>query len=287
MADRSSQNLAPRPLNQGSVAPQPDTTHTVGNKPPLIEPESLGTKLMHVLKVVSIGTACFMGGQLVGPLMVGIIALVFFRVPESQLTTLFDENIYARFAALAAAEACAVWFVLLYVRRWRKKLSSIGIPGKPTWLDAGRGAAVYIVYMVIYLLVVTAVSKLQLIDFDQKQQIGFDNPQGLELLATYVAIAVLPPIAEEIVFRGLLFFGLKQKLRPLYAGLITSLLFGAAHLEIGSGSSLNFAAAFDTFILSCILCYAANRFKSVWPGVVTHALKNGVVFLLLFVFKVS
>jgi membrane protease YdiL (CAAX protease family) len=69
----------------------------------------------------------------------------------------------------------------------------------------------------------------------------------------------LPPLGEEILVRGYLFSGLRMVWRFLPAVIVTSLLFGAAHLEFGGGGPLVWAAAIDTFILSVVLCFLRER----------------------------
>jgi len=94
---------------------------------------------------------------------------------------------------------------------------------------------------------------------------------------------VLPPLVEETVFRGFVFAGLRNKLKFVWAALATSALFASAHLQIGNGQPLLWVAALDTFTLSLVLCYLREKTDSLWPGILLHALKNGIAFLSLFV----
>jgi membrane protease YdiL (CAAX protease family) len=41
-------------------------------------------------------------------------------------------------------------------------------------------------------------------------------------------------------------------------------------------------AALDTFTLSLVLCYLRQKTDSLWPGIMLHALKNGLAFMSLF-----
>jgi len=94
---------------------------------------------------------------------------------------------------------------------------------------------------------------------------------------------VLPPLIEETVFRGFVYSGLRTKLKPVVAALITSAVFASLHLEFGNGKPLLWVAALDTFTLSMVLCYLRQKTNSLWPGIVLHALKNGLAFMSLFV----
>ena len=67
------------------------------------------------------------------------------------------------------------------------------------------------------------------------------------------------------------------------SSIIVSVLFGLAHTQFGSGEPLLWIAFVDTFVLSMILCYAVDRYKTLWPAIGVHAIKNGIAFINLFV----
>ena len=126
------------------------------------------------------------------------------------------------------------------------------------------------------------------VDFGQRQQLGFDtSTSGVELLMIGVALVLVPAVYEEILCRGLLFTGLRKRFSLWPAAVITSVLFAVAHLQWSSAAPLLWAAAFDTFLLSMILVYMREKTGSLWPGIGLHAIKNGVAFMLLFVFKIG
>jgi uncharacterized protein len=78
--------------------------------------------------------------------------------------------------------------------------------------------------------------------------------------------------------RGYLFSGLRMVWRFWPAVLVTSLFFGAAHLEFGSGGPLVWAAAIDTFILSAVLCFLRERTGALYAGIAVHMLNNLIAF---------
>ncbi|HZW54477.1 MAG TPA: type II CAAX endopeptidase family protein [Candidatus Elarobacter sp.] len=83
-----------------------------------------------------------------------------------------------------------------------------------------------------------------------------------------VAMVVVGPIAEEIVFRGLLFGALAPRLGVLASALITALLFGAAHGDpvlFPTLAALGFIAA---------LAYAATGNLTV--SIALHMLNNAL-----------
>lgn len=79
--------------------------------------------------------------------------------------------------------------------------------------------------------------------------------------------AILTPLGEEFLFRGVIANALRQYGR--WAGVVMSaLIFAAVH-----GPSVIFLLAFMVGIMSALLLYKTN---SLWPGVVLHCVYNGL-----------
>lgn len=115
-------------------------------------------------------------------------------------------------------------------------------------------------------------------NLEQVQDIGFtDSTRRTELLASFASLVILTPIFEEIIFRGLLFKGLRRRYSFWIAAIASSLLFAVAHMQ--------WNVAVDTFALGLILCYLVEKSGSIVPSILLHALKNCLAFLLLFVIK--
>ncbi len=95
----------------------------------------------------------------------------------------------------------------------------------------------------------------------------------LELLGLLLSVAVLPGIAEEILFRGVITRQLSRysKLEVL---VLPSVLFGLAHLEP--------AQAAGTMILGLAFGFARLATGSILPAVAAHILNNGLVLSLAF-----
>ncbi|MDO9356595.1 MAG: CPBP family intramembrane metalloprotease [Solirubrobacteraceae bacterium] len=81
-------------------------------------------------------------------------------------------------------------------------------------------------------------------------KLGIDSALGSDL-ATVLVVAGLVPLGEELLFRGVLVGAWVRANRPVIAVLLSTVLFSAAHLTVGSRSvvvtallGLLFAAAF-------------------------------------------
>ena len=91
-----------------------------------------------------------------------------------------------------------------------------------------------------------------------------------------LGVAVAAPIVEEIAFRGYLFAALTTWRGPWMAALVTSLLFGAAHVAALPPELLPVAAIFG--FAACMLFWFTG---SLLPSVGIHAFNNGLVVALI------
>ena len=117
---------------------------------------------------------------------------------------------------------------------------------------------------------------------NQKQDIGFTSVHGLgPLIVTFISLVILPPIAEEIVFRGYLYGSMKKWLPKIFAAIVTSVIFASAHLIEGVGGPL-WVGALDTFILSMVLVYLREKSDGLYASMTLHALKNGLAYYIIY-----
>ncbi|MBI5490412.1 MAG: CPBP family intramembrane metalloprotease [Deltaproteobacteria bacterium] len=99
--------------------------------------------------------------------------------------------------------------------------------------------------------------------------IAFDG--WLSQLAKVLAIAVITPIGEELIFRGIVLRWLRRSYGRLIAIVVSALLFSAAHLSLTS------LAGF--FALGLAFGWIADRAHSALPTIGAHAAFNAVPFL--------
>lgn len=142
------------------------------------------------------------------------------------------------------------------------------------------GAAIY---FVLYIFVVNLAVKLTHLDINQQQDVGFQVvTTHSDLILTFFSLVILPPLVEEVVFRGFLFGGIRRRFPFWAAALITSAVFAVPHLFESSGAGLLWTAGIDTFILSLVLCYVREKTGHLYAGMVIHGLKNLLAFYVLF-----
>lgn len=84
-----------------------------------------------------------------------------------------------------------------------------------------------------------------------------------------VCLAIVPAVVEEIVFRGLMQRSLEAAIRPLWAIVWTTLVFSLLHFQPST--------LLPMLVLGSVLGSLAYRTQSLVPGMVLHALFNGVM----------
>ncbi len=114
---------------------------------------------------------------------------------------------------------------------------------------------------------------------------AFENPQiknitgGMQLTPTdlvllLILVAVIAPIAEELLFRGMLYPVLRRSGGVTLAIILSALLFGLAHVVPVLIPGL--------FFVGLILAWVRERSGSVIPGMLIHALQNGIIIIAIY-----
>lgn len=94
----------------------------------------------------------------------------------------------------------------------------------------------------------------------------------LYLALLFVQVAILPPFTEELMFRGVFFRALGARMTIPAAVVLTSTLFAILHPQLPLGF-------LGIFVLGIIFNLLALYRGSLVPGMVAHALNNGVIFV--------
>jgi len=277
--------------------------------------EQTGNKLnWGPVSALFVTTAAYLASQLILVLPISILGIV---NHGQDINNLLDTNpwIELAFGGLSATTIIAVLGFFLKKRHSsikslgfrRIKLSDMG------WLVLG-----VIAYFILLVITITLASKIPGYNADQAQNIGYANAAGWQLGLAFIGLVILPPLAEEMLFRGFLYRGLAAKWKPLIIiiiGAIIAIIFaiyskyvdslivagftlvaaalgrlnkkiGAALVASGLFALVHFQwnVAVDVFILSLIMIALLEKTKNLWVCVCLHALKNGLAFLTLFVF---
>lgn len=113
---------------------------------------------------------------------------------------------------------------------------------------------------------------------------GFENPQiealtggtalsPIELGMLLILVAGVAPFAEELFFRGLVYPLMRNRMGAATAIILNAALFAAVHIIPQLLPGL--------FVIGLFLSYLRERSGSIWPGVMYHAMQNGLAVLLI------
>ena len=171
-----------------------------------------------------------------------------------------------------------------YLKRHNVGYKILGLR-KPQWLDLAWSLAALPLYILTFAISVAIIKHFAPgLDVNQSQDLGFNATYNAgQLFFIAIALVILPPITEEIIFRGMLYKKKKKGLPILIAALVTSLLFAAGHLLEGGDGGLLYIAGIDTFVLSLILVGLREVSGGLWSCIGLHAIKNGIAFVTLFI----
>jgi membrane protease YdiL (CAAX protease family) len=259
-----------------------DTSSTSTSLARADEPSSTQRWPWSPLSAVLIVAIAFLVAQLVGGVVIASYPSLH-HWSSSRANNWLSNSVDAQFFFVLISEALTVFILWLYLRH-RVTRKQLGLT-KPSWYDPLFAVISVMVYYLLYIVAVAAITSVVSVNTSQQQDIGFNNVVGTgALILTFISLVILPPLVEEITFRGVLYGGLRRRFNPILAALGTSCLFAAPHLlESGSGQGLLWIAGIDTFVLSLVLCYLREKTGRLWAGMGVHAMKNGVAFISLFI----
>ena len=109
--------------------------------------------------------------------------------------------------------------------------------------------------------------------FPSKPPVGLKNlsemiagGNGLVLVSFILAVCVIAPIIEEVIFRGILWRLIEKLISTNVAWIATSFMFAAAH-----GDILHIIAVFP---LGILFGYLRKKTNNIWAPIVAHAANN-------------
>ncbi|MCR5572589.1 MAG: CPBP family intramembrane metalloprotease [Candidatus Saccharibacteria bacterium] len=195
--------------------------------------------------------------------------------------TNWDVNLVAaQTVCVAISNAVAVIVAVLVSKKLFKRIvtrDSLGLKGLPTWTDILLSPIGYIVSTIaaaFVIMILQAVMKN--VDWSQAQDIGFNSVySSADRIITFVALVIVAPVTEELIFRGFLYGRLRTKLSAVPAIILVSLLFGALHGQWNVGIVVG--------VMSIFMCIARELTGTIYAGILMHMIRNGIAFYFLYV----
>jgi membrane protease YdiL (CAAX protease family) len=119
------------------------------------------------------------------------------------------------------------------------------------------------------------ISKL-IFAFADKQIVNvYSNKSLLEPSIIVILLLIIGP-TEEIFWRGFVQDTLQEKFGDNFGWIIASVIYGAVHLF-----SLNLMLFIAALVCGLFWGWIFKRYKSLWPGIISHALWDVTIFVVL------
>ncbi|HUD06996.1 MAG TPA: CPBP family intramembrane glutamic endopeptidase [Candidatus Saccharimonadales bacterium] len=229
--------------------------------------------------------AVYVASQILAAVIVSLYP-VFKHWNMAQSTQWLSGSNIAQFWLTVFVEASVLLMLWLFLKSRATDFNSLGLKGHPRLIDLGYVLVGFGIYFGAYIIALQIVHVFAPhLNVNQKQDLGFSSSTvGSQLWLVFISLVLLPPIVEEILFRGFLYSGLKVKLPKIASALIVSVIFASLHLLEGTGGGLLWVAGIDTFILSLVLVYLREVTDRLWASMGLHMLKNAIAFAGLFIF---
>jgi len=95
-------------------------------------------------------------------------------------------------------------------------------------------------------------------------------------ISSLIMIVILAPLLEELFCRGIILRGLLKHISPLYAILLSALIFGIIHL--------NPWQAIPAFLIGTLMGWIYWKTRSLWATIFIHFVNNGFAYIITIFF---
>ena len=227
---------------------------------------NIGRNILNVLCYL----AAFLIIQYVMMLVVGTIWLV---VKGTTVSTALNQVATGMLAndgmalAIITAASSLVTILVFMLLRWS--------PFSRTYLRSRPWGVLFWVFVLTFGTIIPSEWLLEQLDVEMSESMQHMFEQIMSTPVGYVAIGLLAPLAEEMVFRGAILRVLLQVFDRRWHWLpivISAVLFGAVHG--------NMAQFLHAMLLGLLLGWLYYRTDSIVPGVVLHWVNNSIAYVI-------
>ena len=208
-----------------------------------------------------------------------IVVFLIARILINAVNWPINENV-AQTVCMVISYALALGVLILVAKKIfsaQVTRDSLGLRGLPTWTDILLSPVGYIVSLLGAVAIVYVMQLiLPVVNWSETQDVGFNNVvSSMDRIITFVALVILAPLMEELIFRGYLYSRLRGKMSALPAIILVSVLFGVMHGQWNVGIVVG--------VMSVVLCIAREMTGTIYAGILMHMIRNGIAFYMLYV----
>ena len=189
-----------------------------------------------------------------------------------------SDNIWFSFAYGITCSAAYVILYLVYNKCYRIEYNAIGMKVKMKWHTYAIVIAIGVISLFgIQYFIGVVDNLLKLIGFPLEEALPgspetLTNPQSLgTFFLAIFATALLPAITEELLFRGIIFQGLRSRFGDISSIFISAAFFALMHQ--------NLQQLVYPFILGSIMAWIVVRTGSLLSSMIVHFINNFLVIL--------
>ncbi|MDP9463373.1 MAG: CPBP family glutamic-type intramembrane protease, partial [Actinomycetota bacterium] len=164
-------------------------------------------------------------------------------------------------------------------RRWGTGRFRTDVGLSARWVDAGWGPVTWGACLVAQIAVGLVVVGLKIPFTSNVKEVTELHTDRGYVVSLLVLAVVAAPIAEEIVFRGVVLRGLLSRNGVVVAVGVQGLLFGLAHFDPIRGTG-NIGLILVLSAVGCVLGGAAYLIRRIAPTMIAHAILNGIAMAL-------
>lgn len=101
---------------------------------------------------------------------------------------------------------------------------------------------------------------------------SMDFMNNAPVIAVFIAVVIVAPLFEEIMFRGIVYDQLQKRMNVFKAAVIAGLLFGIYHLNIFQGTYAT--------LIGVAMGFSLIWTKSIWAPIIIHFVNNLISIIL-------
>jgi membrane protease YdiL (CAAX protease family) len=211
----------------------------------------------------------FVALQLVIAAVVGVALLLLAVIANMPLETAvrFAENGVVAGGVSAVASLLGIGLMWLAVSRagqrsFRAPMALLSSPGWLLWISPLLAIAIALMFDGVTTLLGKSIVPEILLPY-------FQGPVAVAVMA--LVTVVIAPIAEELLFRGVLFNAIERFVPAWFTVLLTALTFGMLHVMTYPG---DWYTVLQTAVAGLILGGLRAWTRSLWPSIAFHATNN-------------
>jgi len=161
---------------------------------------------------------------------------------------------------------------LLYARGTGQRLTAVLRFRRPPWSALAGGIAIGLSAWLTVGLIASWIAPAPKEIVDQLRRVIAPPSADRSLALTLFLTALSPAICEEALFRGPILLGLRERLRPAGAAIVTGIFFGLYHGDVWR--------LLPTGLLGALLSMIALAGDSIIPAMAAHFINNAMLVLL-------